>query len=740
MFSSHLISIGMPLFNSDKLVRRSLNAIVNQTYKNIEIIISDNGSNDNTLAICEEFSKLDPRIKIYAHKINKGPGWNFDFVLSESRGDYFLWAAYDDIYDVRFIEECYKKLSQNNAAIGCCSEITFINSDNVINSSWTNSYINIDTENLSKVDKLLTVFQRVGWYATYSLWRTLPLKTTRATDKIFGGDVLHTLKMITLGDILKVKDRLFSIGTEGEKTVDHYQNFNNVENLIQIEGETVDKNSTLISSGQIKNCPYTKLVLDLVQYIFKSPKYLWIEKREFILKVINELTHKNFDWRKRIVDEQLNFGTVISSEQEFKIFLASYLTNGLQTSIQQDNFGNLSIPARPRICIFFPHNPWPPKTGAHTRFLIMIQKLTELGWNIIFISSTFYSDQKWKVESIKLLENQFNITVAVLDLDSSDITFVQAFSLQNKAINNEYYSPPGFRKKFKEITLKVNPQIILINYSFWAGLIEDQSFANIHKIIDTHDILSINNFIRASLHQNIRLNHKESENLWERIKSLNLENTELKNLSLFDRIIAISEWDKLIFEKFLKKKKIEMIPLIPTSWQKIPVDITKNKVIFIGSDNPSNLNGLNYFIEEVLPLILVENKNFILEVYGSISNHFSSINGIHLNGWIENIEDVYKNALFSICPLLLGTGQQAKVSEALSFGVPVVLNKNMADSNLVINGVNGLIFNGSFDFKNICLKLLNNPELALELGENAFNGIKVLSKNLDKTYISMFEA
>lgn len=103
-FNSPLVSIGMPVYNSETTIRRAIETIVNQTYKNIEIIISDNNSTDSTFKICNDFAMQDDRIKLVCQELNIGPTRNFKYVLDESKGKYFMWAAGDDFRSLDFIE------------------------------------------------------------------------------------------------------------------------------------------------------------------------------------------------------------------------------------------------------------------------------------------------------------------------------------------------------------------------------------------------------------------------------------------------------------------------------------------------------------------------------------------------------------------------------------------------------------------------------------------------------------
>ena len=75
-----LICIGMPVYNEENVLRQRLKLITNQSFSDIEIIISDNGSTDKTQEICEELSKKDKRINYIRHEVNNGGFWNFSFV------------------------------------------------------------------------------------------------------------------------------------------------------------------------------------------------------------------------------------------------------------------------------------------------------------------------------------------------------------------------------------------------------------------------------------------------------------------------------------------------------------------------------------------------------------------------------------------------------------------------------------------------------------------------------------
>jgi glycosyltransferase involved in cell wall biosynthesis len=115
--SQPLVSIGVPVYNGERFIRQALDALLAQTYGNLELIISDNASTDSTGAICLEYAARDPRIRYQRNAVNIGVNPNFRRVFELSSGDYFMWAAADDIKPPTAVESCLKALLRNDRAV-----------------------------------------------------------------------------------------------------------------------------------------------------------------------------------------------------------------------------------------------------------------------------------------------------------------------------------------------------------------------------------------------------------------------------------------------------------------------------------------------------------------------------------------------------------------------------------------------------------------------------------------------
>ena len=108
-----LVSIAMCTYNGEKYIEEQIESILNQSYKNLEIIICDDNSTDNTTKLIESYIKVDSRIKIFRNKQNLGFIKNFEKAISLCNGEYIALSDQDDIWKLNKIELYLKKIKDN---------------------------------------------------------------------------------------------------------------------------------------------------------------------------------------------------------------------------------------------------------------------------------------------------------------------------------------------------------------------------------------------------------------------------------------------------------------------------------------------------------------------------------------------------------------------------------------------------------------------------------------------------
>lgn len=120
-----LISVIVPVYNVEPYLRRCLDSIIGQTYKNIEIILVNDGSTDNSGEICHEYAKWDSRVTVYS-QTNEGQGAARNFGVPRAKGKYIAFIDSDDVIEKNYIEQLYFILKGHNADIACCGLKTFV--------------------------------------------------------------------------------------------------------------------------------------------------------------------------------------------------------------------------------------------------------------------------------------------------------------------------------------------------------------------------------------------------------------------------------------------------------------------------------------------------------------------------------------------------------------------------------------------------------------------------------------
>lgn len=116
---SDLISIIVPVYNAEKYLKRCIDSLLAQTYQNIEVLLIDDGSPDNSGIICDEYAKKDSRFRVF-HKENGGVSSARNLGLKEAKGDYIGFVDADDYIDSKMYEILLSNLVKEKADISVC--------------------------------------------------------------------------------------------------------------------------------------------------------------------------------------------------------------------------------------------------------------------------------------------------------------------------------------------------------------------------------------------------------------------------------------------------------------------------------------------------------------------------------------------------------------------------------------------------------------------------------------------
>ena len=204
------ISVGIPVYNGEKFVRKSIESVLRQTYGNFELIISDNASTDSTSDICTEFLTKDSRIKFVRQDKNMGSIWNFNFLLQKAVGEYFVWVAADTIILPEFLERNINLLESQDKAVGCISKIKIAHAyvdkfktEKEILEKIGLAYRPFDTLPITGnyMERIRKYLKHFPWEMFYAVYRTKLLRESFVHDFFVGSDASLVLSVLKHGEI-----------------------------------------------------------------------------------------------------------------------------------------------------------------------------------------------------------------------------------------------------------------------------------------------------------------------------------------------------------------------------------------------------------------------------------------------------------------------------------------------------------------------------------------------------------
>jgi glycosyltransferase involved in cell wall biosynthesis len=202
-----LVSVGLPVFNGERFLAQTINSILGQTLKDLELIISDNASTDATADICHQFASEDKRIRYFRQSRNRGAAYNWNFVVAQSRGKYFKWASAHDYLHETFLDRCVEVLRSNADVVLCFSRTSLVTDGD--------EFIEYDTNDLPFLqdkasERFLALMTKSGTANECSGLIRLPcLKRTRLDRAYPHGDKVLMAELAIHGTFWMIDESLF---------------------------------------------------------------------------------------------------------------------------------------------------------------------------------------------------------------------------------------------------------------------------------------------------------------------------------------------------------------------------------------------------------------------------------------------------------------------------------------------------------------------------------------------------
>lgn len=195
-----LVSIGLPVYQGMPHLREAIDSLLAQDYRNLEVIISDNASDDGTAEFCRAAAVLHPHVRYTRQPQNLGPWPNFAFVLAQARGRYFMWAAHDDTWSSNYVSQLVSRLLSHPTAVLATPSILHTEENGELKQSTPDRA----ARSSSRRENLRLFFHdhSASWiYGLYEVeWLRNHFQQIREYP-IWGGDILWLADLVQQNDV-----------------------------------------------------------------------------------------------------------------------------------------------------------------------------------------------------------------------------------------------------------------------------------------------------------------------------------------------------------------------------------------------------------------------------------------------------------------------------------------------------------------------------------------------------------
>jgi hypothetical protein len=385
-----------------------------------------------------------------------------------------------------------------------------------------------------------------------------------------------------------------------------------------------------------------------------------------------------------------------------------------------------------RVLAFFPHNPYPPRSGAHHRFGEVLAGLRELGCRVALVGSRLLSETPWTDAARDAL------TVSEVDdlrihrptlLDYA-VTAARVLPHRHRGtappFDSPAYCPPGLVRLFRRAVADLDPDVLFVSYAFWDRLVDHAADGHRVRVIDTLDMLSLQAAMRTAVGRHIAPRGRVDpaavaaaalrEDYYDRL-GLAADPREFAVYDRYSATLAVSPAEAAQIRSHAPHTRTVYLPVTH------PVADVANShegpPVFVAGNNPYNVQGYCYLARRVMPLVRRFRPDAAVRVVGPVTDRVMPAAGAELAGVVPDLRPVYATARFAVCPVFGGTGQQIKIVEAMAHGLPVVALRAAADRSPLRHGESGLVADTADEFAAHVLALSADPNLCRRLGAAA---------------------
>jgi glycosyltransferase involved in cell wall biosynthesis len=286
---SPLVSICLPVYNGENYVSQAISSILDQTFENFELIISDNASTDGTSDICRDAAARDRRVRYYRADINRGLSWNHNRAFELARGRYLTHLGHDDVMGKEYVSQCIAALQADSRAVLSFTTPTHIDETGKVIERFPNHNPGA-SESPSK--RFYDILGDDWCHAIYGVMKTAILRKTSLHGGFADADRVLLAEIGLRGRFALVQGHLFSRRVHAGASTQKYRNVTERTTVIfdPMKAGKVTFPRLLQASRLFSAIRRSTLPLDECLSCYCALlRWLWSEHRRHLL---DELCHK----------------------------------------------------------------------------------------------------------------------------------------------------------------------------------------------------------------------------------------------------------------------------------------------------------------------------------------------------------------------------------------------------------------------------------------------------------------
>ncbi|MBK9387794.1 MAG: glycosyltransferase [Planctomycetes bacterium] len=214
------VGIGLPVFNGERYLAAAIESILAQDFRDFDLVICDNASTDGTEAIARGFAQRDERVRYLRNAENLGAARNYNLAVQACGGEFFKWAAHDDLLEPSFLRRCVERLDAEPGAVLAYPRTRIVDESGQAIETYALKLPTDDPDPVVRFEALLSIHR---CFEIFGVIRRRALLETRLMEPFAHGDGILLAHLALRGTFVEIEEELFFARRHAEQSMERFK-------------------------------------------------------------------------------------------------------------------------------------------------------------------------------------------------------------------------------------------------------------------------------------------------------------------------------------------------------------------------------------------------------------------------------------------------------------------------------------------------------------------------------------